>query len=151
MPAGSSGNFLRGDSKPRSSVWAMPSFTLWSKLSEEELWMKFCELDVDHSGTLTRQEACQGLCRLGRSEAEVQKELSRWPSDVDFQTFKQLAKGKDARAAFDKVDVDGYGQLLGREEIADALREMGKSQKQIDSLVRAMPDGQEMDFEGFQE
>ena len=29
---------------------------------------------------------------------------------------RQLAKGKDARAAFDKVDVDGYGQLLGREE-----------------------------------
>ena len=59
-------------------------------------------------------------------------------------------KDGDLRDAFDVIDTDKSGQLMGREvlhrrscsshcfcvqEIADALRELGKSQKQISRLA----------------
>ncbi|CAE7828193.1 unnamed protein product, partial [Symbiodinium sp. CCMP2456] len=158
-----------GASRLRKPRW-MPSFSRWGQLSDEELREKFCELDADKSGKLSRQEAEDALLKLGRSVADIEKELSSWPPEegIDLQAFRQLARASapswrpsfpakaavdesKARSTFEKFDTDGFGQLLGREEIADALADYGKSPKQVESLVTGMPDDHELDLPGFLE
>ncbi|CAE7478282.1 unnamed protein product [Symbiodinium natans] len=157
------------DLRTSKSRW-IPSFSRSAGLSDDELRDKFSELDMDESGKLSRQEAEEALRKMGRSHAEIEQELGGWPPEegVDFLTFRQMAKARrsswlpnfktnaevDAGKAgrtFSKIDTDAFGQLLGREEIADALADYGKSQKQIEDLVAGMPDDQELDFPGFLE
>ncbi|OLP75995.1 hypothetical protein AK812_SmicGene44126 [Symbiodinium microadriaticum] len=158
-PSPSSSPSKRASLLSRVSEHAGRRFTALSSLvspgtTEEQLRAKFDEIDVDGNGSLSRQEVEAAFLQLGRSRAEVEHELNRWPLEdgVDFRTFRLMVKRPgsstwldlpgiglkdgDLRDAFDVIDTDKSGQLMGREEIADALRELGKSQKQISRLAR---------------
>ncbi|CAE7338880.1 CML27 [Symbiodinium sp. KB8] len=173
-PSPSSSPSKRASLLSRVSEDAGRRFTALSSLvspgtTEEQLRAKFDEIDVDGNGSLSRQEVEAAFLQLGRSRAEVEHELNRWPLEdgVDFRTFRLMVKRPgsstwldlpgiglkdgDLRDAFDVIDTDKSGQLMGREEIADALRELGKSQKQISRLVYDLPEDQFLDFEGFRQ
>ena len=55
----------------------------------------------------------------------------------------------ELRAAFDRMDLD-HGGTLDRGEIAEAMRGMGKSEREIQKLVSAMP-ADALTFEQFKD
>jgi Ca2+-binding EF-hand superfamily protein len=59
------------------------------------------------------------------------------------------ASDEELRAAFKRMDTDGSG-TLDKGEIAEAMRGMGKSEREIQKLVSAMP-SEEMTFVEFRD
>ena len=53
------------------------------------------------------------------------------------------------RAAFDEIDTDRSG-LLDRNELATAMRKLGKSEREVDSAMQAL-ESSHLDFEQFKD
>eukprot|EP00929_Paragymnodinium_shiwhaense_P103152 TRINITY_DN66451_c0_g1_i1.p1 TRINITY_DN66451_c0_g1~~TRINITY_DN66451_c0_g1_i1.p1 ORF type:complete len:470 (+),score=183.59 TRINITY_DN66451_c0_g1_i1:164-1573(+) len=149
----------------------------WANLSEEELQAKFKELDLDGSGNLDKKEIEKLLQDLGRSEEEIKKDLARMKEDkITYDQFRLMAKAprwqnpvhdipgvglltsalsdtfasmdeKELREAFEKIDADKNGKL-DKVELRDVLKEMGKTDSQVETMLESLPDDY-LDFEAF--
>lgn len=137
----------------------------------------FQELDLDGSGTLDKEELANCLRKLWWTEGQIKDKVDESKAELNFYEFRQMMLGgkynttwidnvpvvgpalhshlvpypeippEDVRAAFDQIDKNKNGKL-DRTEIGDTLRELGRSEFQVQRLVDAMP-MEELDFEGF--
>jgi len=170
---------------PTSIPMGMPSFGMFANMTDEELRAKFDELDGDKSGKLDKDEIRKALKDLGRSDEDIEAEISKMKKDeMDFDAFRLMAKPpKKASAAmgyvhsvplfgsltsafgdsmfgnmtdaelqdaFNKMDDDKSGKL-SKTELAEAMRNMGKSEKTIEGVLEPMADDEEIDFAAFKE
>jgi len=153
----------------------------WTTLTDEQLRAKFDELDKDKNGVLCRPEIAEALRGFGRTEDEIQKELARMTRpELDFADFRLIAKppqragiihdvpglgaltatmtesswasvsDHDLNDAFNKVDLDHTG-ALGKDGMADAMRQLGMCERQINNRVKDLPEGTSLHIDGFKE
>merc|ERR1719215_920295 len=159
----------------------IPSLSMLSELTDDELKKKFEELDKDKTGTLCKAEIRAALKDLGRSETEIEEEIGRMhKEELNFEDFRLMAKppkqcskihnipgvgaftsalsnsmfGKmtdeELRDAFKKIDVDGSGKLC-KKELGEAMKQLGKPERTVQGLLDSIPEGTELDFDGFKE
>eukprot|EP00928_Gymnodinium_smaydae_P096286 TRINITY_DN8474_c0_g2_i2.p1 TRINITY_DN8474_c0_g2~~TRINITY_DN8474_c0_g2_i2.p1 ORF type:complete len:585 (+),score=190.48 TRINITY_DN8474_c0_g2_i2:226-1980(+) len=147
-------------------------------LTDEALQRRFAALDTDDTGTLPRHLVAQALRDLGHKEPEVLKIMARTKKDdFDFDQFRVMAKPpkvaskvhnvpglgafttaaaeayynwdeNDLADAFARVDLDGSG-TLHKAELAEALQQLGKSERKIKEYIDPFPDDIELDLLGF--
>ena len=83
--------------RPPTESWlpipSVPSFGLWSDLSDEELKKVFDKHDKDKGGTLDKKEIRDMFLELGRTKEEADKELKKVHSEeITFEQFRLMAK-----------------------------------------------------------
>eukprot|EP00928_Gymnodinium_smaydae_P067526 TRINITY_DN5051_c0_g1_i1.p1 TRINITY_DN5051_c0_g1~~TRINITY_DN5051_c0_g1_i1.p1 ORF type:complete len:505 (+),score=101.26 TRINITY_DN5051_c0_g1_i1:722-2236(+) len=145
---------------------------------EKELKKLFDKLDTGKKGTLTRETIANALREVGRTEADVQRELRRTKkNDFTFDNFRLMAKppktastvhnvpgfgaftaamsssyytlsDQEVQDAFNHVDLDGNG-TLSKDELYEALHDLGKPDRKIGEILDPLADDVQLDLEGF--
>lgn len=138
----------------------------------------FVSMDEDSSGTVDKSELANCLRRMWYNESQISAKVEDVNEDLTMYQFKHFMRGPkyqpygvdevpligppihshfcphpniplaDVRAAFEHVDRN-KDQKIDKTEVGDCLRELGRTEAQVQELLDRMP-GAELDFEGFQ-
>ena len=145
------------------------------ELTEEKLRQAFDAIDTDRSGQLDRDELKTAMRQLGKTDEQAAAVLSGMKRpQLNYDEFKallvpptMLSRMKNAanfqsafggfvggdisdealHRAFDDIDTDGSG-FLDRAELSSAMKSLGKTDAEVNTLVDGM-DKDQLNFDEF--